>query len=379
LEGRGSKPESPDAKRLSDKIPVAKQPPESPRGYRAASVAASGPLVRKAPTKTLVAGSSASPPNAPEPLAPSPTIILDGSSAQVAAPVPTPRGGFSAGKTAVGQAPPPAPGPAPARPGKPKFTSTLMNANFLVQEKPPPPPAPEAPAAPPTPEPPVERTVLNLFDAPSPAVSADPNKPTAHADPYAELRKFITDANNRAPRAEDSEAAPPPPPAAAKAKAASPAEKKGKGSWPLLAVGAAAVAGTIYLAYDIVAGMRADPNQMRQTGVRTYRPTERSMTAPAESAAPTATAPPSASSSAPIAPAEASSTPPARPTPGGTGTLQTSGLAPGRRVFLDRRVVGVTPNPITVPCGQHTVQIGSTGKPQTLDVPCGGEVTPSDR
>src|SRR5262249_45111915 len=145
----------------------------------------------------------------------------------------------------------------------------------------------------------------------------------------------------------------------------------------------------------------------RQTGVTTYAPPEASPKAPTVSPAVTVSTPSTTTASAPLttvttpsasapvpnpapAPTHApgsptsSSTPtPQEPTaasaiPGGKGVIQTSGLAPGRRVFVDRRVLGETPNPITLPCGQHTVQIGSNGKLQTLDVPCGGEVSASE-
>jgi serine/threonine-protein kinase len=63
----------------------------------------------------------------------------------------------------------------------------------------------------------------------------------------------------------------------------------------------------------------------------------------------------------------------------GMGIVTTSGAAPGRRIFVDDRTVGQTPQSITVKCGSHSVRIGSSGKTQTIDVPCGGEVGVSDK
>jgi hypothetical protein len=47
----------------------------------------------------------------------------------------------------------------------------------------------------------------------------------------------------------------------------------------------------------------------------------------------------------------------------------------GHRIFVDGRVVGAGPDPLTVKCGHHTVKIGSAGKPRIKDLPCGGEIT----
>jgi hypothetical protein len=59
----------------------------------------------------------------------------------------------------------------------------------------------------------------------------------------------------------------------------------------------------------------------------------------------------------------------------GMGVLRTPPASTGRRVFVDGKVVGEGPGPFTLPCGVHTVKVGSAGKDQKLDVPCGGEIT----
>jgi len=83
------------------------------------------------------------------------------------------------------------------------------------------------------------------------------------------------------------------------------------------------------------------------------------------------TTPPAAASSALV---------PSQPGAGtsGEGLVRTSGLA-NRRIFVDDKVMGQTPASVTVKCGRRTVRLGSAGKPQVIDVPCGGEVTVNDK
>jgi serine/threonine-protein kinase len=61
------------------------------------------------------------------------------------------------------------------------------------------------------------------------------------------------------------------------------------------------------------------------------------------------------------------------------GLVKTTGAIAGRRIFVDDRTLGQTPETVTVKCGPHVVKLGSAGKTQNIDVPCGGEVTVSDR
>jgi hypothetical protein len=46
----------------------------------------------------------------------------------------------------------------------------------------------------------------------------------------------------------------------------------------------------------------------------------------------------------------------------------------GHRLFVDGVVVGETPTPVRVACGQHVVKVGSAGTEQSIDVPCGGSI-----
>lgn len=57
------------------------------------------------------------------------------------------------------------------------------------------------------------------------------------------------------------------------------------------------------------------------------------------------------------------------------GTLVLPAAADGHRVYVDGRMTGVPPPPLAVPCGQHVIRIGSQGRDQRVDVPCGGHVS----
>jgi hypothetical protein len=99
--------------------------------------------------------------------------------------------------------------------------------------------------------------------------------------------------------------------------------------------------------------------------------------ATAEPAPAPAPAPVAASASAPT-PAPPSA-PVVAPVPDDKGRLSTAGSAPGRRIFVDDRTVGETPNDVIVPCGSHRVRVGSRGTTSIVEVPCGGELNVSDR
>jgi hypothetical protein len=61
--------------------------------------------------------------------------------------------------------------------------------------------------------------------------------------------------------------------------------------------------------------------------------------------------------------------------PDGMGLLKTEGAAPGRRIFVDQRVVEQTPASVIVKCGARLVKIGSNGQARIVEIPCGGEVS----
>lgn len=80
-------------------------------------------------------------------------------------------------------------------------------------------------------------------------------------------------------------------------------------------------------------------------------------------------------------PTPAAEPPPSAPStiPADMGRLETKNMAAGRRVFVDDRAVAQTPESVLVKCGQHAVQVGSSGKRQIYDVPCGQALPLRDR
>jgi hypothetical protein len=59
------------------------------------------------------------------------------------------------------------------------------------------------------------------------------------------------------------------------------------------------------------------------------------------------------------------------PTPGpDEGILILPAYAHGHRIFIDGHVKGDGSSPIVLPCGQHSVQIGSAGKSRDIVIPC---------
>jgi serine/threonine-protein kinase len=61
------------------------------------------------------------------------------------------------------------------------------------------------------------------------------------------------------------------------------------------------------------------------------------------------------------------------------GRVTTLGTAPGRRIFVDEKTVGQTPEAVVVKCGVRKIKLGSAGSTQSIDVPCGGEIAVGDR
>jgi hypothetical protein len=53
----------------------------------------------------------------------------------------------------------------------------------------------------------------------------------------------------------------------------------------------------------------------------------------------------------------------------------TTDAAPNHRIYVDGRVLGQTPDTVHVKCGAHVIKLGSSAREQTVDVPCGGEVS----
>lgn len=105
------------------------------------------------------------------------------------------------------------------------------------------------------------------------------------------------------------------------------------------------------------------------------------------SAAPTSAAPPAATSAAPLAATPSAAPPSAAPAPATSavetepralgpaqGRLDLPKLANGHRVWVDGKLVGEPPAPLVVSCGHRVVKVGSAGREQDIDVPCGASV-----
>lgn len=60
--------------------------------------------------------------------------------------------------------------------------------------------------------------------------------------------------------------------------------------------------------------------------------------------------------------------------PASVGVVRLPERARGHRVFVDGRVQGHGAASLTLDCGEHTVRIGSGGRVEAVDVPCGGDV-----
>jgi serine/threonine protein kinase len=100
---------------------------------------------------------------------------------------------------------------------------------------------------------------------------------------------------------------------------------------------------------------------------------------PLASAEPPASSAPTASASASASAAPSPSAEPSRRVAADMGVITTKGTVPHRRIFVDDKTVGQTPQSVTVKCGKRVVRLGSAGKRQTIDVPCGGEIAVSDK
>jgi hypothetical protein len=98
-------------------------------------------------------------------------------------------------------------------------------------------------------------------------------------------------------------------------------------------------------------------------------------------AAPADSAAAAAASAAPVTTGVMAATEPTSSTRADAGPGATRGVillptqAADHRVFIDRRAATVADGRVTAPCGRHELRIGSQGRPVSVDVPCGGEVS----
>jgi hypothetical protein len=59
---------------------------------------------------------------------------------------------------------------------------------------------------------------------------------------------------------------------------------------------------------------------------------------------------------------------------GKSGIIDTTQLPAGRKIVVNGRVIGFSPRRVPVHCGSLRVQIGDL-PPESIDLPCGGEVS----
>jgi hypothetical protein len=109
------------------------------------------------------------------------------------------------------------------------------------------------------------------------------------------------------------------------------------------------------------------PTMVRPTSTPTPTETPTPTPTPTPTQTPTPTPTP--------APPEVASAPAvAEALPGKMGEIQPPSAAAGHRIFVDGRVVGEGTAAIRLPCGTHQVRIGSAGRLQSIDVPCGQSI-----
>ena len=58
----------------------------------------------------------------------------------------------------------------------------------------------------------------------------------------------------------------------------------------------------------------------------------------------------------------------------GTGALELPASAMGHRIFIDGQFGGDASPRVQVTCGRHTVRIGTAGRAQSVNIPCGGSI-----
>ena len=80
-------------------------------------------------------------------------------------------------------------------------------------------------------------------------------------------------------------------------------------------------------------------------------------------------------SPASVPPASSASAVASTPAPSSTsGTVTVGPSRGGHRVWVDKHIVGESPGTFSVRCGWRTVQVGSQGRVQNIQIPCGGDV-----
>ena len=251
---------------------------------------------------------------------------------------------------------------------------------------PPAPAAPAAPPAPPAPEPTPSPPSNPFLPIPPPAASnpflpIPPPSPIASPSPIAEVERTEQtpvargDAEPATPRsAGESEATP----------ASSPPRKRSRAkvlAFVLLPALVLVGGGFFYQAQMNARSQKMERAAPQSSADATGRvePPPLLTAEPLPPATFTAESPPSASApKKPAAEAGAAGAAAAvSADPSKTGFLDTTSLPAGRKIVVDGRVVGTSPRRVAVRCGVHRIQIGDL-PPETLELPCGGEISFSD-
>ena len=124
----------------------------------------------------------------------------------------------------------------------------------------------------------------------------------------------------------------------------------------------------------------ARPQASASPGLPTWSSPVASVTPPASaSSKPAASASAAPSASAPAPASSPASTATGTAPPPGYGEVRSPASSAGHRIFVDEKVVGTAPDPVRVRCGTHSIRIGSRGVPRTVDVPCGGAVSITEK
>ena len=118
---------------------------------------------------------------------------------------------------------------------------------------------------------------------------------------------------------------------------------------------------------------RAAGSASATTSAVASRPTPSASVAAAPSSSPAPSASVAATGPVPSSTAVGSAAPPASATPpaqGAPGVLVVPASAGSHRVWVDGKLVGQSPLKLNTTCGTHTVQVGSNGKPYSVEVAC---------
>ncbi len=289
--------------------------------------------------------SALTPPAKPDPALKRPHTIMGGFTAQAHAPTPRPTAASDNAKTEPMHMPP-AMTPPPAQP-RPQPAADL--GRTLAMPGAPPPPAPAAFAA----------TAI----APAAALPVVPGERPASSPTYMRNAMPTAPASFHAPRASVPDA------------------QRSVRGWIIAGVGAF-IGTAIAIAFALYATQTKTPAAIATT-TATSAPTT---TTPTTTSTATTTSMPT-STSPPTSPSTSTSAPTSTSTSVPTSTSTSPSIPPGKsaivagksarqhRIFVDDKIVGEGPGTYFIGCGRHSVKVGSSGKPQEIDAPCGETVT----